>query len=132
MTEGTVSSAVVDDRVAGSNAYDLAVAARLAEPLKRPHGGGLLIGGGTALVLGLIALIVGLIMPTFSDPGRAGIGDLVAPILPTFNPWKWPLIYAGSSLCSIAVLVMSLGIVVRALFFLPGREVPTGEIHPLG
>lgn len=132
MTEEASVSEIESQLAAHRNSYETAVSERLAAPLNRPNGSALLIGGTCALVLGLVLMVIGLIMPTLSDPGREAIGDLISAVPPTFNPYKWPFIYMGSSLCSISVLVLSLGAVVRAMFFLPGREVPTREIHPNG
>lgn len=88
----------------------------------RPDGGVVMGWGWGLLVLGGLLLVIGLIMPTFSDPGRDAIGTYVPAVLPTINPWKWPLIWLGLGLTNVSVLMLLAAYIVRAISFLPDRD----------
>ena len=115
--------------------YESALEAHRNSSAKRPNGGWELILGAVSLWGGLAMVVVGLCLPTFLDngsPGVAGIGDLVpatAPVLPTFNPWKAPVIWFGAGLSQGGLLLWLIGKVQRALFFLPGRTVTIAEVE---
>lgn len=75
--------------------------------LKRPSGTGLLWTGGAMLGVGALLILIGFT----ADRGLW---------------WSWLIL--GSSLASVGSMLWALGAVVRALFFLPGREVTSAEL----
>ncbi len=74
--------------------------------MKRPNGGGVMIAGWLLIAGGAISIMVGV-------PGRM-LGAIVF----------------GGGLANLGVLLVAVGYIVRALFFLPGRTVEASEIDP--
>ena len=100
------------------------------ELLVRPHGGMLMTIGALLLFAGAIALVVGLFASEIETPGSPGIGDYLAAIPPTYNSWKWPATWLGAGALNLGLLLWVIGHIVRAVFFLPGRDVTAGETWP--
>ena len=87
---------------------------RLSHIISRPNGGTLIGIGWTGMAIGLTCLLVGLCMSsTLSDFTLSA---------PEINPWKWPLTWGGVAIVNLATLVLSVGAIIRAMFFLPGSD----------
>lgn len=93
---------------------------------QRPDGSEMIQWGWVLISLGALLLLIGLVVPTFSDPGYSGY---LSERAPTLNPWKWPLIWLGIGLPNLGVVVLLVGHVVRAIWFLPGREAELAQSH---
>lgn len=119
---------VTDPAPAAKPAYITeAEAAHRAEAAKRPNGSVLIPIGGILLVCGAIALVIGLLSPTFSDPGSPSILEIPGRP-PVINAWKMPLIWAGAGGANAGFLTLIAGLIIRSVFFLPGRAVTNGEL----
>ncbi|MCP3729280.1 hypothetical protein M9978_02465 [Sphingomonas sp. MG17] len=85
--------------------------------------------GWAAIGVGAVLLAIGLLMPVLSDAGSAGYGGYgYRP--PTVNTWKWPMTLVGGGLVNFGVLLVITGYIVRALYFLPGRNVSLNDLGP--
>lgn len=106
--------------------HEAAEAARMAAPVTRPNGTMQITAGMWLAGSGIVLAAVGAFQPDLIQPSPIdrSLYDATAQL----NPWKWPLLWGGSGLMSLGVLVWSLGIIVRSLFFLPGRAVEQREI----
>lgn len=100
-----------------------------ASQLRRPNGGSVLVTGWSTFAVGAILCVIGISMPIFSDPGSYSSSPYIPSTPPTVNAWKWPVTWLGLGLTNIGVLLVAVGYIVRAMFFLPGREVSRGEIN---
>lgn len=89
---------------------------KLAVP---PDGSWLISMGRIAAIGGLAVALIGLMSSPYAGPGMTS----------NYNAWKWPLTWAGVSATNLGVLLLVVGIIVRALSFLPGREVRESEIE---
>lgn len=104
--------------------FEAARAARLELIVKRPHGGGLIVLGAFLFWLGLALGLFAALLPDISSPGYPSLG-----VAPTYNTAKWPMMFGGSGLASAGTFLWALGRIIRAIFFLPGREVRQREIE---
>lgn len=104
--------------------FEAARAARLELIVERPHGGGLIVLGAFLFWLGIAVAGFAALLPDVADPGYPSLGRA-----PTYNTAKWPMIFGGSGLASGGVFLWALGRIIRAIFFLPGREVRQREIE---
>jgi hypothetical protein len=110
---------------AAPDPYAASEAARRAAIVKRPNGSLLIIIGVLCLLIGVSMTFFGAMASDVTDPGYSGLG-LVPPRAPTYNQWKWPVTWIGSGLISVGVLLWS---IIRAVFFLPGRDVTQRELE---
>ena len=82
---------------------------------RRPDGRTESLIGYIAAGLGLLLLVIGLSAPdvtqaySFSEP--------------KLNTWKWPVIWSGAAFFNLGLVFWLVGRVVRAMFFLPGRDI---------
>jgi choline-glycine betaine transporter len=82
------------------------------EPILRPTGEGAISIGGWAFALGVMCLIGSFFIET-SRYGEINYGAI---------NWRWNLMLFGAGLAQLGTLVWLAGYIVRAIFFLPGKD----------
>lgn len=80
---------------------------------RRPTGDATIMASWLLLIVATMLLLIGIILPETSQPYS------FEPAEP--NIWKWRIIWLGAALFSIGVLLWSVGTIVRAISFLPGK-----------
>ncbi len=82
---------------------------------KRPSGFVLTLAGFILMCLGGGGLIIGLLLPEMTrDPYSSEM---------LRSQEKWPLIYVGCAAVTIGFYIWTVGRIIRAIYFLPGRDV---------
>ncbi|SCW56109.1 hypothetical protein SAMN02927924_01361 [Sphingobium faniae] len=91
----------------------------------RPDGSGQITGAWVLLLLGMLVSVVGIFRDVSTYPS-IDLADLAA---------KWMMIYVGGAMITISFFLFLAGWIIRAIWFLPGRDdavLVSNGLQPLG